>query len=146
MSSGNGKAADDDLSVRIGDKLYDLRPLADPPVGLWELLEKRGLLGPGGEVKVEGMSAGFDFLHCALCATTGYEGIEAMINGEPPIPRSVVTSIPGSQFASILERVSRVFGRDFGDATKVRPTPRRSSTPRTPSRARTDGPSETSGH
>lgn len=143
MSENQG---DSDDTLRIGEKVFDLRPLRDPPIGFWELLEKRGLLSAGGELQVRGLSQGFDFLHYALCATTSLSDIDAMAGGgEPPIPRSVVTGIPTSQLQKVMDKVSGVLGVDGGDASKVRPSNGRSSRRRTSSAARTDGRSPTSG-
>jgi len=132
--------ADGENAIRINGTLYDLTSLRDPPIVFWELLEKRGLLTDGGELRVVGLSNGFNFLHYALCSTQGVDAIENMIEGgDPPLPRSIVTSIRTSELQGVMDQIAGILGADGGDATTVRPFNGKSSKRRTSSRERTGG-------
>jgi len=140
----NGKKGED-TTLRIGDRIFDLESLRDPPIGLWELLERKGMFDGAGNLSIESMSQGFEFLHCALCATEGPAAIEVMLReGEPPIDRVVITAIPSSQLKPTMEKISAIMGGATADVTAMGPTSGKSLTLPTNSDAPMDGPLEKS--
>jgi len=130
----------------IGEEVFNLAKLRDPPIGFWELLEKNEMIDRDGTLTIEGFKKRFDVIHLVLNATRGAEVIDQMIlGGEGPVPRSLVTKMKTSELQDMTESIRAVLsGRRSEDVTDIRPMSEKFSKPDISSVEPTGGTSETS--